>query len=84
MPLNLECQNKKKVCDPVYLSGCQWEGRGGFLCQACYRSGLLLQFNSVESSSGKVFKKFGSMKPVVREVCADSSNSNKLGFWNGF
>ena len=32
----------------------------------------------------KVFKKCGSMKPIVREVCADSSNSNKLGFWNGF
>ena len=40
--------------------------------------------NSVESSGGKVFEKFGSMKPIVREVCADSSDSNKLGFWNGF
>ena len=49
-----------------------------FSVKACYRSGLLLQFNFIESSSGKVFEKFGSMKPIVREVCADSSNSNKF------
>ena len=55
-----------------------------FSVKGCYRSGLSLQFNSVESSRGKVIEKFGSMKPIVREVGADSSNSNELGFWNGF
>ena len=56
-----------------------------FSVKACFRSGLLLQqFSSVESSIGKVVEKSGSMKPIVRKVGADSSNSNKLGFWNGF
>ena len=65
-----------------------WDVNGraeeAFSVKACYRSGLLLQFNSVESSSGKVVEKSGSMKPIIREVDADSSNSDKLGFWNGF
>ena len=39
-----------------------------FSVKACYRSGLLLQFNSVESSSRKVVEKSGSMKPIVIEV----------------
>ena len=73
-------KTKQKVCDPVYLFGCQWEGKEAFSVKACYRSGLLLQFNSVESSGGKVVEKSGSMKSIVREVGADSSDSNKLGF----
>ena len=50
-----------------------------FSVKACYRSGLLLQFNFVESSGGKVVEKSGSIKPIVREVGEHSSNSNKLG-----
>ena len=78
MPLNLECQNKTKAMRSCFLLGCKWEGRGGFLCQGLLQ---IWQLNSVESSSGKVI---GSMRPIVREVGADSSNSNELGFWNGF
>ena len=44
---------------------------GGQRRLSLYRSGLLLQFNYVESSGGKVFQKFGSMKPILREVCAE-------------
>ena len=84
MPLNLECQNKTKGMRSCFFVGVSIGGQKRLSVKGCYRSGLLLQFNSVESFSGQVIEKFGSMKQIVREVGADSSNSNELGFWNGF
>ena len=46
-----------------------------FSVKVCYRFGLFLPFNSVESWREVIYK-FGSMKPIVREVGAESFNSN--------
>ena len=70
-------KQNKKVCDPVYLLGVNGRAEEAFSVEACYKSGLLLQFNSVESSGGKVVEKSESMKPIVREVGADSYLQNK-------
>ena len=77
-------KQKKRYAILFLCWGVNRRAEEAFSVKGCYRSGLLLQFNFVESSSGNVIEKFRSMKPIVREVGADSSNSNELGFWNGF
>ena len=72
-------QNKRYAIQFI-CRGVNGRAEEAFSVKACYRSGLLLQFNSVESSGGKVLEKSGSMKPIVGEVGADSSNSNKFEF----
>ena len=79
MPLNLECQNKTKGMQSCFFIGVSMGGQRSFFCQVLLQIWLVAAVNSVESSSRKMINKFGSMKPIVREVGADSSNSNELG-----